>query len=81
MRHTWSEPSRPTERKTERECTRCGLIKVTRHEQERRSAGGATGKPMMFDRHWIEWHRGAGVPERIGVGGPTPVCEVVEVPA
>lgn len=30
-RHRWGEPDR-LQFKTERECTRCGLVKVTRHE-------------------------------------------------
>lgn len=31
--HSWGDPVR-FERKTERECNNCGMIKVTRHEQE-----------------------------------------------
>lgn len=39
-RHKWSTPSRPSELETVRTCTRCGLLRVTRHE-------GALA--------WIEW--------------------------
>lgn len=40
-RHHWSSTvSRPSIHETIRTCTRCGMLRVTRHE-------GA--------RHWIEW--------------------------
>lgn len=41
-RHRWGEPVRFAH-KTERECARCGIVKVTRHE------GGT---------HWLEFWRG-----------------------
>ncbi len=31
--HSWGEPER-FQRKTERECKKCGMIRVTRHEEE-----------------------------------------------
>lgn len=46
QRHRWGEPVRFAH-KTERECARCGLIKVTRHE-----AVGA------HDVHFTEWWQG-----------------------
>jgi len=58
-RHRWGEPLR-FERKTERECANCGLVKVTRHEFE----GGQ-------ERHWTEFWRGL---DRIECDG-TPACE------
>lgn len=40
MKHRWGDPER-TERRTERVCIRCDLMKVTRHEEI----------------IWIEWQR------------------------
>ena len=56
-RHRWSAPNRPSRFKTERECQRCGLIKVTRHE--------GVGGPG--ESYWTEWWRpdASGVPARI----------------
>lgn len=65
QRHSWSEPSRPTRFKTERECSRCGLVKVTRHE-------GIPGAPG--ESHWTEWWRGF---ERIHTDN-TPPCESLD---
>lgn len=64
QRHIWGEASRPTRFKTERECSRCGLVKVTRHE-------GMAGSPG--ESHWTEWWRGL---ERIHAE-QTPACEPV----
>jgi len=41
-RHNWSEPVR-FQHKTERECVKCGMVKVTRHEN---------------DLCWVEFWRG-----------------------
>lgn len=41
-RHSWGAPSR-SEHKTERLCTKCGLVKVTRHEG---------------NEHWVEFFKG-----------------------
>ena len=65
QRHRWGDPLR-SEHKSERECTTCGLIKVTRHESE----GGS-------DLHWTEFWRGL---DRIE-GDGTPACEPVGVEA
>ena len=42
-RHSWSDPNRISEHKTESICTKCGLVKVTRHES---------------GEHWIEFWNG-----------------------
>jgi len=69
QRHTWSDPTRVPNaialpRKTERECLRCGLVKVVWHDLD--------GARETFR---TEFWRGL---ERVeGVG--TPVCEMVEV--
>lgn len=43
QRHSWSEPDRISEHKTERLCSKCGLVKVTRHES---------------GEHWTEFYKG-----------------------
>ncbi len=43
-RHSWSEPRRPDELRTERTCTRCGVVKITRHD------AGASAIP------WVEFY-------------------------
>lgn len=58
-RHSWSEPVR-FEHKSERECRRCGLVKVSRHE-----ADGPR------DLHWIEWWRDC---EKVELAA-TPPCD------
>ena len=60
-RHRWGNPLR-TDHKTERQCTRCGMVKASRHE----SQGGK-------DIYWTEFYSGL---DRIE-GGWTPVCEPV----
>lgn len=65
MNHAWQESSREPHR-TVRVCTRCELIKVTRHETE-------AGR----DVHWTEFWRGT---ERIE-GERMPKCERAEVEA
>jgi hypothetical protein len=43
-RHKWGEPVRPDLHNTFRTCSKCGLVKITRHE------------PDNFPvEHWIEW--------------------------
>lgn len=67
-RHRWGEPARfPLAHKTERTCTACGLVKVTRHESE----GGR-------DLHWTEfWRDGVRIVAGFDSGGlvpATPPC-------
>ena len=69
-RHSWSNPTRipnglTLPRKTERECEKCGLVKVTWHEVDDRG----------FERYRTEFWRGLNQIE----GTSTPVCEDVEV--
>ncbi len=69
-RHKWSEPTRiphgiALPRKTERECLRCGLVKVTWHELDER---GWEACRTEF------WH---GLDQIEGDG--TPACEVMRV--
>lgn len=45
-RHEWGQPERFAH-KTERQCLKCGLLKVTRHEAE-----------GPRDVHWTEWWQG-----------------------
>lgn len=60
-RHKWIERERLDDR-TRRQCDKCGLWKITRHE------------PAARPQHWIEWYRadGSRVP-----GDATPACEPV----
>lgn len=65
-RHSWGERV-PFQNKTERECRRCGMVKVTRHE-----ADGPR------DLRWVEWWRDC---EQIRFDA-TPPCDARnEVPA
>jgi hypothetical protein len=59
-RHRWDEPVR-FERKTERECSRCGMVKVTRREWE-------CGR----DVYWTEFWRDL---DRVDKEGETPPCD------
>jgi hypothetical protein len=45
QRHRWGPANRPSRFKTERQCERCGVVKVTRHENV--GVGG--------ESHWTEW--------------------------
>jgi hypothetical protein len=69
-RHSWGPPTHiphaiALPRKTERQCEKCGLVKVTWHEVDERG----------LEKYRTEFWRGL---ERVeGVG--TPVCEAVEV--
>jgi hypothetical protein len=58
-RHSWGEPAR-FDHKSERECRRCGMVKVTRHESE-----------GPHDVHWTEFWRDC---EQIATQ-PTPPCD------
>jgi hypothetical protein len=88
-RHRWSAPQR-FESKTERSCTLCGLIKVTRHVDDGGRDRGVRDREGRLV--WIEWWkpvaRGAdgrspdrdsdddGMPERLDCPGDrTPACE------
>jgi hypothetical protein len=59
QRHQWGGPSR-FPHKTERQCNKCKLVKVTRHEVDR-----------TREVFWIEFWRGLDQVE----GEKTPVCE------
>jgi hypothetical protein len=61
LHHSWSQPNR-LPHKTERECVRCGIIRVTRHD------AGDTVIP------WVEFWRDG---ERLDVRG-TPACQPVD---
>lgn len=61
-RHRWGEPVR-FPHKSERQCIKCGLVKVTRHEAE-----------GPRDVHWVEyWREGDQV-----AADKTPACEPVK---
>lgn len=71
-RHKWGEKVRADDGHSSRKvCTRegCEIVCVSRHE-------AVPGK--QFEDHWKEWFRGTDLIQR---GGPTPVCEAVEVAA
>lgn len=61
-KHSWGDPERPNEHKTERVCRNCGVIKVSHHEG---------------DSHWIDFWKidTDGNPERIS-SDKTPPCGV-----
>lgn len=59
MKHRWDAPVRTDANNTYRSCSKCGLIRITRHEQDN------------TPRHWVEWERD-GV--KISAG-KTPLCE------
>lgn len=59
LRHSWGAPMR-LRYKTERECVRCGMIKVTRHQ--------------TFENVWIEfWRNGE---EKVETKGTPPCAGV-----
>lgn len=70
MNHKWSEKTRQPNGDSRKVCTRegCEIVCVSCHDI---STNGQ-------QRHWKEWYRGS---EKFQVGGKTPVCELVEVPA
>jgi hypothetical protein len=59
-RHRWGTPGR-LQHKFERQCSRCALVKVTRHEWE-------NGR----DLYWTEFWRDL---DRVDKAGETPVCD------
>jgi hypothetical protein len=58
-RHAWDEPVRPDLNNTFRTCRKCGIVKITRHEDDN------------VPRHWTEWERDGA---KITAAG-TPRCE------
>lgn len=58
-KHRWNEPVRPDLNNTFRSCSKCGLIKITRHE------------PDNEPRHWIEFE----MEGRKITATKTPICE------
>lgn len=60
MKHRWGDPIRPDLNNTLRTCSKCGLVRVTRHE------------PDNDPRHWIEFEREGHRVEATR----TPVCEL-----
>ena len=63
QRHSWGDPAR-FQHKTERQCVKCGIVKVMRHEVDEYRL-----------THWTEFWRGL---DEIKSDG-TPVCEAVRV--
>jgi hypothetical protein len=64
-RHKWVERNRDHER-TQRQCMRCGLWMITRHE------------PANFPPHWTEWQRNGGKPFS---AAQRPACEPIPHPS
>lgn len=60
-RHRWGERVELGLHKSEKQCTRCGIIRASLHQQE----GGR-------DRHWKEFFHGL---DRVDVNGATPPCD------
>lgn len=65
-RHKWGEKVRFGNYKSEQQCLRCELVKVSRHESE----GGR-------DVHWKEYWRDGEIVSR----GDMPICDARLVPA
>jgi hypothetical protein len=65
MTHRWTAPVRPDLNTTFRSCSKCGLIKVSRHE------------PDNTPRHWVEYE----IEGRRFVSPTMPSCEPGMVPA
>lgn len=61
-KHSWSAPVRPDLNNTLRTCKRCGLVRVTRHEEEN------------TPRHWTEFHYGEKRVEMRNQPSKTPPC-------
>ena len=59
-RHRWGTPGR-LQHKSERQCSRCALVKVTRHEWE-------NGRDLYWSEFWRDL-------DRVDKAGETPVCE------
>ena len=60
-RHKWGQRIEVSPHKSETECIRCDVVRVSRHEWE----GGR-------EIHWKEFWRDC---ELISSGGPTPPCD------
>lgn len=60
MTHRWTAPTRPDLHTSYRSCTKCALVKITRHE------------PDNTPRHWVEFERDGRKVETVR----TPACEV-----
>jgi hypothetical protein len=60
-RHSWCDKNVVSAHKSERECRRCGMVKVTRHEFDGRR-----------ELHWQEFWRDL---DRVDDGGSTPPCD------
>lgn len=59
-RHRWDSPVRPDLNNTFRSCSKCGLVKLTRHE------------PDNNPRHWAEFEIDG---QKVQIGGTsTPPC-------
>jgi hypothetical protein len=69
LRHVWGEAQR-FPYKTERQCCRCGLVKVTRHE------------PSAWPPNWTEFWRDGERVDDDGAGDKprTPACIAIVVP-
>ena len=59
MRHAWDAPVRPDINNTFRSCSKCGLVRVTRHEPDNRP------------QHWVEFERDG---QKVSAS-KTPACE------
>jgi hypothetical protein len=60
-RHSWGDPVRPDLNNTFRSCKKCGLVRITRHEDDNNP------------RHWIEFE----LEGRKITTAKTPICEAV----
>ena len=58
-KHRWTDPIRPDLNSTLRTCSKCGLVRITRHE------------PDNTPRHWTEFE----VDGRRVPAVKTPICE------
>lgn len=57
-KHRWGDPVRPDLNNTHRTCSKCGLLRITRHEDDN------------TPRHWIEFE----MEGRKVAADKTPVC-------
>jgi hypothetical protein len=61
-RHSWGDAIRPDLNNTFRTCANCGLVKITRHEQDN------------TPRHWTEFRHGDKRVVMHGEPNKTPPC-------
>lgn len=61
-RHSWGEPVRPDLNNTLRTCRKCGLVKISRHEDDNNP------------RHWVEFRSGETRVEMRNEPNKTPPC-------